>query len=153
VQLTSYELAQLKQEGEHAVKSPEPLRTGTFCRKTPCPQLSPSISGACFLTKWGIDFVRELYTNRMSSVSSLSLLLMYEDILYWELRNSNSTPSNSCDSCASASAFFPLLVPVLLAFASFSFFLLSFSASRSSCDCCFGVDFGARKDFEEGGNS
>jgi hypothetical protein len=47
-------------------------------------------------------------------------------ISYSEPRESNSIPSNGCDSCANASAFFPLPIPVLFAFVFLSFFFLCY---------------------------
>jgi hypothetical protein len=56
--------------------------------------------------------------------------------VYWELRNSSSTPSSNCDVCARASAIFVLPMLVRFAFASLSF-LRYFLTSTTAISCAY----------------
>jgi hypothetical protein len=95
---------------------------------------------------WGVPtYFRYFRWNRRKASRIYKIILVGNTSVYWELRSGNSMPSNNRDVCARASAFFVLLVPVLLAFASLSFLRRSFisiaAISRACYDSYFRVCF------------
>jgi uncharacterized protein (TIGR03382 family) len=69
---------------------------------------------------------------------------------YYELRITNAVSSNY-DTCACASAFFPLPLLVLFALASLSRRRSSCSLFRRFYDICFALAVGSRCGFNKGG--